>query len=385
MSRNTPWIVLLCKFSDDPGTSILRSVADYVAFFGGDDPDSIPSYWRDISYGELNLVTGTEILPWLRLPQKRSDHTGLNTRKDLFGWVKIAGSNAGVDFSRFFGVVAFFSVQTDLFGTSDDPHVVCDLLSSPSQILQEYGHAYGLKHSRSVVNPTDYENPFCIMSGLTFGADDEVFRGVDPTFPGRWGPSGPGLSSPYVLASGWLAGSRSVTITSNGRYPSTTILDLSALGDANAAHPQAALLDFNTPQNVRYCIEYRQGGWDRGIFYDPIVLHQLRPDGLSYYAGLIRPLQPGTGGVGEHPGPAISAGKWYVDSQYDLSVELLAVSEGRSAVTLRIAPAAAARTLSVRAIAASKLQLRGAFSIGNQVLSQRGEPLRERLINLLGS
>ena len=321
MPRNTPWIVLLCKFSDDPGTSVLRSIADYVAFFGGDDPDSVPSFWRDISNGELDLVNGTELLPWLQLPQKRSDHTGLSTRNDLFQWVKAAGAKAGVDFSRFFGVTAFFSVATDLFGTSSDPHVVCDLLSSPAQILQEYGHAYGLNHSRSVVNPADYENPFCIMSGLRFGGDNELFRGVDPTFPGRWGPSGPGLSSPYVLASGWLSGSRSVTITSNGRHPATTILVLSALGDTKAAHPQVAVVDFTAPQPVRYCIEYRHGGWDRGVFDDPVVLQQLRPDGLSYYAGLIRPLEPQSGGDPKHPGPAISAGKWYVDSQYDLSVD----------------------------------------------------------------
>ncbi len=384
MPRSTPWIILLCKFSDDPGTSTLRSVADYAAFFAGDDPDSIPSYWRDMSYGELDLMTGTEISPWLRLPQKRSDHTGLSTRANLFQWAKAAGRDAGVDFSRFFGVVAFFAVPTDLFGTSDDPHVVCDLLSSPAQILQEYGHAYGLKHSRSVVNPIDYENPFCIMSGMTFGADNEVFRRVNPTFPGRWGPSGPGLSSPYVLVSGWLPEPRSVTVRSNGRYPSTTILDLSALGDAKAPHPQVAVVDFNTPQSVRYCIEYRRGGWDRGIFYDPIVLHQLRVDGLSYYAGLIRPLQAGADGDATHQLPAVSSGKWYVDGQYDLSVELLAVSGDRVTVTLRIAPAAAAGTLSVRAIAASKLQLTGGFSIRNQVLTRKGESLPGRLIDLLG-
>jgi hypothetical protein len=385
MSRNTPWIVLLCKFSDDPGTSVLRSIADYAAFFGGDGPQSIPTYWRDMSYGELDLVTGTEITPWLQLPQRRSDHTGQDTRDDLFEWAKAAGRNAGVDFSRFFGVVAFFSVGTDLFGSPDEPQVVCDLLSSPAQIVQEYGHAYGLKHSRSVVNPVDYENPFCSMSSMRFGADDPLFRRVNPTFPGTWGPSGPGLCSPYVLASGWMTGSRSATIATNGRYPSTTILELSALGTANAAHPQVAVLDFMAPQPVRYCIEYRRGGWDRGIFYDPIVLHQLRPDGLSYYAGLIRPLQPGAVGDATHPLPAISAGKRYVDSQYDLSVELLAVSADRGSVTLRIAPAAASRTLSVREIAASRLKLTGAFSIGHQVLTPKREPLRGRLIDLLGT
>jgi hypothetical protein len=385
MPRITPWIILLCKFSDDPGTSDLRSIADYAAFFGGDDRDSIPSYWRDISHGELDLMTGTEISPWLQLEQKRSDHTGLSTRNDLVNWAKAAGAKVGVDFGRFFGVAAFFAVQTDLFGGADDPHVVCDLLSSPAQILQEFGHAYGLKHSRSVVNPIDYTNPFCIMSSMTFGGDDEVFRRVDPTFASRWGASGPGLSSPYVLESGWLPESRSVNVVSNGKYPSSTTIDLSPLGDLNPPHPQMAVVQFDTPQSVRYCIEYRRGGWDRGVFYDPIVLHQLRADGLSYYSGLIRPFKPGAGGDATHPAPAISAGKWYVDQNYDLSVELLAMSADRETVTLRIAPAAAARTLSVRGIVASRLQLTGGFSIGKQVLPRKEESLRGRLIDLLGS
>ena len=269
-----------------------------------------------MSYGELDLVTRTQISPWLHLPQKRSDHAGLNTREELFGWAKAAGRDAGIDFDRFFGVVAFFAVQTDLFGTSDNPHVVCDLLSSPAQILQEYGHAYGLKHSRSVSNPVDYENPFYIMSGLRFGADDEIFRGVDPTFASKWGPAGPGLCSPYVLQSGWLSQLRSVTVLSNGTHPSTTILELSPLGDANAHHPQAAVVEFHTPQSVRYFIEYRRGRWDRGIFYDPIVIHQVRADGIPYYAGLIRTLNSGGSGAAETHGPAVSEGKWYVDDQY---------------------------------------------------------------------
>jgi hypothetical protein len=213
MPRRTPWIILLCKFSDDPGTATLRSIADYAAFFGGDDPESIPSYWRDMSYGELDLVTGTEVSPWLQLSQKRSDHVGLSTRKNLFEWAKAAGRNVGIDFDRFFGAVAFFAVPTDLFGTSSDPHVVCDILSSPAQIQQEYGHAYGqMKHSSAVLNPVAYENPFCIMSSLRFGADMEVFRGVDPTFASKWGPSGPGLCSAFVLEFGWLPQPRSVSV-----------------------------------------------------------------------------------------------------------------------------------------------------------------------------
>lgn len=101
--RNTPWIILLCKFSDDPRTATLRPIADYADFFGSDHPESIPSYWRDVSYEELDLVTGTEVSPWLQLPQKRSDYKGLETQRPLFEWAR-AATKAGHP-SKAFGAV----------------------------------------------------------------------------------------------------------------------------------------------------------------------------------------------------------------------------------------------------------------------------------------
>jgi hypothetical protein len=389
MPRSTPWIILLCKFSDDPGTASLQSIADYAAFFAGEDPESIPSYWRDVSYGELDLVTGTEISPWLRLPQKRSDHVGLSTRKNLFEWAKAAGRNAGIDFDRFFGTVAFFAVQTDLFGTSDDPHVVCDILSAPAQILQEYGHAYGLQHSRSVIDPTDYTNPFCIMSSMSFGVNnndgtshDARFIGHDPTFPSRFGRSGPGLCSPYLFQEGWLPPLRVRQVVSKGTHPETTLLKLSALGELGAVFPQAAIIEFDVPQSLTYFIEYRRGEWDKGVIYNPIVVHQVREDKYSYFAGYTRTVTTGMTGIGANTTQL--AGRWYVDTQVDLSVEFLSLIEDGAAVLIRIAPAAAGRDLSVRAIANSTLQLSGAFSIKNQVLSPGESSVRDKLIYLLG-
>ncbi|MBN9663600.1 MAG: hypothetical protein J0H49_35710 [Acidobacteria bacterium] len=382
MARNTPWIILLCKFSDDPGTTALRPISDYVSFFAGNGPESMPSYWRDMSYGELDLVTGTEVTPWLQLPQKRSDHTGLNTRGDLFRWAKEAGERFGVDFGRFFGAVAFFAVPTDLFGTASEPHVVCDVLSCPAQIVQEYGHAYGLDHSSSVRNPVDYENPVCSMSSMTFGGDDEIFRQVNPTFATTWGPAGPGLCSPYIRKLGWLTGARSVEVRSNGRYPTTTTLTLSPLGDRNPPHPQVAVIEFDKPKRGTCCIEYRRGGWDRGIFYNPIVIHEVREDERAYYAGMIRPAKANVppGGVL----PSVPAGKWYVDPQYDFSLEVQAASGDGASVTLRVAPAAAAGTLSLRSIAAAKLNLSGQYSVRSQVLAGGNGSLRGRLVELLG-
>jgi hypothetical protein len=256
----------------------------------------------------------------------------------------------------------------DLFG-SEARHAVCDSLSNFSQIAQEIGHGYGLDHSRSVANPTDYENPYCIMSGMTFG-------GTDPTFDSRFGASGPGLCSPYLFAAGWLPGSRMVQVTTNGRSPASTVITLSPLGARAPRTPQVALVDLNTPQEVKYFVEYRAGSWDHGLVQTAVVVHQLRPDGYAYYAGHI------PASVGNDDVHIRLPGKVYLDSHYDLSVELLSIyAEGT--VRIRIASAAAVRTLSVRAVAREKLGLTSGFSIRRQVLQNITTSLRDRLVELL--
>jgi len=180
---------------------------------------------------------------------------------------------------------------------------------------------------------------------------------------------------------GWLPDSRTQHVGSNGSRPETTILKLSALGEFNAAFPQAAIVEFDSPQPLTYFIEYRRGRWDKGIDYNPIVAHQFRADKYSYFAGYIRTVT--TGMTGSEATPVQPAGRWYVDAQFDLSVELLSLVDDGAAVSIRIAPAAAGRDLSVRTIVNSTLGLAGAFSIKTQVLSPSESSVRDRLIFLL--
>ncbi|MGE5444412.1 MAG: hypothetical protein ACM3SR_07395 [Ignavibacteriales bacterium] len=103
----------------------------------------------------------------------------------------------------------------------------------------------------------------------------------------------------------------------------------------------------------------------------------MRPDGFAYYAGAIATSVGFAGGVTLLPGRA------YVDSQFDLSVEVIPVFNDGT-IKIRIAPAAAVGTLSVRSIAKSKLRLTSGFSVGNQVLQNTTTSLRDRLVDLLG-
>jgi hypothetical protein len=279
---------------------------------------------------------------------------------------------------------------TDLFGSSER-HAVCDTLSSLSQILQEVGHGFGLEHSRAVANPDDYENPFCIMSGMRFGGDlaipgNPTIKFSSPTFFERFGESGPGLCSPLLFKAGWLPEGRIVHLATNGRSPSPAFLTLSPLGEMKPLHPQVALLSFNTPQEVTYFIEYRAGGWDRGLRQKSVVIHQLRPDGMAYYAGSIATsIHVGTGGPDDF---TLLPGTSYADPMYDLSVLVLRIMDNdgeNGAVTIRIASAAVVGPLSVRTVVRNKLGLSNGFSMKSQVLQNRTTSLRNRLVELLST
>jgi hypothetical protein len=383
----------MCKFKDDQRSFVTIKRQEVEAMFTAPDIENVVTFWRDVSYGEVDL-SGSKTFGWLTLDQKQQDFKDALTtlgnqkaRTAMFSWALKAASDAEIKLDSYYGVTVYMSTPTDLWGSlqGSNGQVVCDTASSLPQILQEYGHGYGLQHSRSVIDPTDYTNPFCVMSSMSFGRNnqdgtwhDPRFIGHDPTFAGRNGSSGPGLCSPYISQKGWLPDSRTQHVGSNGIRPETTILKLSALGEFGAAFPQAAIIEFDSPRSLTYFIEYRRGGWDKGITYNPVVIHQLGADNYSYFAGYIRTVATDITGKEATP-----VGRWYVDGQFDLSVEFLSLVDDGAAILIRIAPAAAGRDLSVRGMAASKLQLTEGFSMKNQVLTPGEESVRGRLVSLL--
>lgn len=374
MSKRTPWLIIRCMFKDETSLPPPHPNSYYAALFTAPDIENVITYWRDISFGQLDLG-GSEVTPWLVLNQRRSDYkvSGANQqqgRQDFVEWAKQAAIQFGADLSRFFGIIVATYRQIDLFG-SNAPHLVCGPQNNLSQIVHEVGHGFGLNHSRSVANPVNYTDPFCVMSAMTFGN-----ASPSPVFNDRFGSSGPGLCAPYVDKAGWLAKSRIVNVSTNDRSPITTSIKLSPFSENDPAHKQLARFQFKTPQDVTYYIAHRFGGWDRGLAQGAIVIHQLRADGIAYFAGSIA-ITVGVDGAGS----TLLPDKSYLDSQYNLSVVVQGIySDGT--VQIQVAPAAAVQTLSVRKVARAKLGLTGGFSVRQQVA--QGQPsLRNKLIQLL--
>jgi hypothetical protein len=340
MSRKYSFAVLLCRFSDDQRGFVSINRQNVVDMFTAQGVENVVKFWSDMSFGQVDL-SGSKAYPipdstnagWLMLGQKRSDYqgSGMNPqgRQDLVDWSKAAARGGGIPVDSFDGVVVYMSTAfTDLWGNPNQ--VVCDAASNLTQILQEIGHGLGLEtHSRAVSSrPVDYMDPYCIMSGMTFG--NVLAQNV--TFQGQFGTTGPGLCAPYIAKMGWLGEQRIARVAApNGISPRPTIVLLSALGDQSPANAQAAVFDLREPFPMTYFVEYRAGGWDRGLQQNAVVVHQYRPDGYAYYAGNIP-----TSTAVTSDGTTLVTGSKYLDSQADLLIQLLSIQDGDSTVAVQL-------------------------------------------------
>jgi hypothetical protein len=201
---------------------------------------------------------------------------------------------------------------------------------------------------------------------------------------GVWGQSKTwmgvfGHSESNVFAKNWLPQLNMVHVEGNGKRPKTTRLTLSPFERVATVRPQVAVIHFTQPFATSYFIDYRRAsGWDRGLAQDAVVVRQYRADGNSYYAGKIATSVGFAGGV------TLLAERFYLDTQFDLSIEVHRIlADGQ--VDLTVAPAAAVQTLSVRTVARDKLGLNGGFSIRGSILRPATTSLRQSLVEILGN
>jgi hypothetical protein len=230
---DSPWAILLCKFSDDDAEPYPRSRYEEIFTSAAAGKWNMVDYFRDMSHGQLDL-TGSEVFGWFTLDQKRDDYKGHggnpDGRQQLIDWARAKATAEGVELARFFSVVVVMNVDTDLFG---GPNGVVtadftdnDQLSalSPSVLGQEMAHTYGLDHSGATGSDEAYADPYDVMSTAVFDASmaphpvytDELDLFGRP----RW-RIGPGLNAANMWSRGWLdmsrvwqdSGSRSVDAT----------------------------------------------------------------------------------------------------------------------------------------------------------------------------
>lgn len=304
----TPWAILLCKFNDDTSEPQPRQYYEKLFTQTGSGTLNMVDFFSDASHGQLDL-SGSQVFGWLTLDKARSDYTGsgANTagRLALIDWARAAATKAHVDLGRFFGVVVYMNVATDLFGVLNGKAAVCDLNSVASQIAQEMGHGYGLDHSHRQGSEDEYADAWDVMSAMS------AYQAANAD----WGFVGPQLNAANMASRGWLDETRT-------KYGGGTI-------DLRPLH-RRDLPGFLAAQAGDVFIEYRtREKWDAKIPYPVVLVHRFA-DNHSIL------LPNASGDFGLRPGARVEYGDPSLISGSWTSVDVLSIDDNRKTAQVQV-------------------------------------------------
>lgn len=267
MSQLTPWAILLTKWNDKNAEPNSQGFYQNLFTTAGTGTYNMTDYFDTMSHGSIDL-SGSEVFGWFTLDQPQSVYGVSLDRNGLRDAAKAKASAAGVDLSKFSGVVVVMNTQTDLCGWIGGWAALCDLLSlEPTVLGQEMGHGYGLLHSRVDGSTADYQDPWDTMS---------TWDGCYSAANSDYTLIGPGLCAANMRNMGWLDESRVWKSTASAFTQQVVLRPLHARslpGNLAAEVPGTAggfLVEFRVAED-----------WDSGFPRPAVFVHRLS-DGRSY-------------------------------------------------------------------------------------------------------
>ena len=275
MAANT--CVILCQYREDTGDLVPAPApaSFYRSYFFEQVGGGLGDYYREVTNSQVNVVGS--VFGWLDIGHTRAEHDAgphnFTQRQRAYNWGLAAARAIGVPVDAFSHRVVIVNLASDhgAIGIGDGMLISHGVNADFNHVFMEheFGHVLGLQHSWSTPPDHEYDDDYCIMSAFT--------RGL--TFPltvlGVRSSAGPSPNGAYIRQLGGLTGGQLLEL-SDAQLPRT--ISLSALGQADVAGPQVAIIDPSGGRKNTIYVEVRHpSGWDRGIGAQTVLLHEMRP------------------------------------------------------------------------------------------------------------
>lgn len=191
VSGNSPWVSVMCKFSD---VSDEPQAQQYFQDMYGNSRPGLDHYWREVSYNYVN-VQGSGAFGWYTLPHPRSYYVDDDLGEtDLGALVNdcTAVADADVYFPDYVGINLMFNDWLGCCAWGGGSYLNLDgveqswrttweppwAYSTISVIYHEMGHGFGMPHSSGDYGYV-YDSVWDVMSADRYNCDDEH---VDPVY-----------------------------------------------------------------------------------------------------------------------------------------------------------------------------------------------------------
>jgi M6 family metalloprotease-like protein len=310
ITGNTPWITILCKFSDVPDEP--KPLEFFKNMYRNAYP-GLDHYWQEASYGVINL-TGSTAAGWYTMPSTAvsyyDGYGNLNATKAYDDC--IGAADAEVDFSKFYGVNLMFNALVGYYAAGYGSLGYYDLegenryagitwtfpgaYGDLSVLVHEMGHGYAFPHSFINNGTFAYGNVWDVMSDSGYNCT------YDPNY---------GCLPQHTIASnknmrGWLEDANVLTITA----PTQQTITLERT--TQPTNQNYRMVNIIVDELTSYTLEARKKvGYDLNLPGDAVIIHRFGP--------APRLIDLDNDGDTADEEAMWKVGETYVDSQYPIS------------------------------------------------------------------